>query len=127
MKTEIKHNLAIFALIAMILCIESLMGKNPPSRVSDNKPHVMTIANQTKQLFFLSKQDQNPLISLVHLCKASAKLDCLTTLVPYSTIRELYNVDIDKMRAGIHDLQKEIVQELKITCPKIPMSDGLLW
>jgi hypothetical protein len=88
--------------------------------------YLAQLASDAKQVYFLAKQDQNPLMSLVHLCTSVAKLNCLTSTAPEDDIFRLYDLDAGQLRKNHRELQKDLTHELNTLCPSLSLPAGLV-
>ena len=100
-----KYALATFAGL-LLLIILTRVGN--PSDTFILPDQLARLATQAKQLYFLAKQDQNPLMSLVHLCMAVSKMDSLA------------------LANDCKVLQRELTREINQLAPKMALPDDLL-
>jgi hypothetical protein len=118
-----KYALATFAGL-LLLIILTRVGN--PSDTFILPDQLARLATQAKQLYFLAKQDQNPLMSLVHLCMAVSKMDSLAHIATTDQIRIKYNVDFVKLANDCKVLQRELTREINQLAPKMALPDDLL-
>ena len=129
MNIETKCTLGIFLIILILLVLTGNTGKGPtplqkPTPILTE--HLSKLARQAKHFYFLAKQDQNPLMSLVHLCMAVSKLDSLTNQATTDQIRLQYNIDVMKLSTELKELQQELTQEINQLAPKMALPVQML-
>lgn len=127
MNLDTKYALATFVVILLLLILTRWTGRDPkPTSTAENTDQLSKLARQAKQFYFLAKQDQNPLMSLVHLCMAVSKLDSLANLATTDQIRLKHDVDVMKLTNDCRELQDELTQEINQLAPKMKLPEHML-
>lgn len=125
MKAETKYSLIIFAVLFVVVLMTKWSGPTKP-KTGPSDPGAEKFASDAKQYHFMAKQDQNPILSLLHLCVAATSLKNLTTVVPSDRIALQHNVDMMSMKSEFKTLQTEIVREINTVCPKMTIPENVL-
>ena len=94
--------------------------------MEDIATFLQNTVTQSKQYYFMAKQDQNPIISLMHLCMSVSKLDTLSNLISDVRANSDYNIDIKNLKMEMKTLQSDLVQEINLLTPKMSIPDHIL-
>jgi|688.fasta_scaffold1744538_1 hypothetical protein len=134
MDAQTKYALVTFGVLCLLIVLTKWSGKKT-SKLENNKDSkqvediatfLQNTVTQSKQYYFMAKQDQNPIISLIHLCMSVSKLDTLSNLISDVRANTDYNIDIKKFKLEMKTLQSELVQEINLLTPKMSIPDHIL-
>lgn len=133
MDAQTKYALVTFGVLCLLIVLtkwsEKKTGKTSVQhnkQVEDIATFLQNTVTQSKQYYFMAKQDQNPIISLIHLCMSVSKLDTLSNLISDVRANSDYNIDIKKFKLEMKTLQTELVQEINLLTPKMSVPDHIL-
>ena len=136
MDAQTKYALVTFGVLCLLIVLTKWSGKKtsktsvPHNKDSKQLEDIATFlqntVTQSKQYYFMAKQDQNPIISLMHLCMSVSKLDTLSNLISDVRANSDYNIDIKNLKMEMKTLQSELVQEINLLTPKMSIPDHIL-
>ena len=75
------------------------------------------LLDETQKLLFLAKQDQNPLVSLLHSTAAMSKLHTLRSMGPLNRISKRLDIDLGELSAELIETQRVKSRLINETCP----------
>ena len=128
MDDSIKYSLIVFAVILFLLVLSKLPGLSVSRGEKVTVDQIRAIGDEARRLFYISKQDQNPLLSLLHATIALSKLHTLKMVGPSHRISKKLDIDIDALKEEISSYHRKKIQEINTRCPTLSlMDDGIDW
>lgn len=126
MNLQTKYALITFTIILIIIMLSKFTGKTKKSNIiGSSSVNLRTVADKTNKYWNLAKQDQNPIISLIHVTLASGSLDTLTSFMSHDALEKDYSIDVMDMRKKMTKLNKEIMAEIN-SSTKMSVPNNLL-
>lgn len=110
-------SLKVVAIGAVIVLVIVLMSKIPQytkkdsSKMHVSQQQIRTLVAEVETLMNKSKQDQNPIYSLIHLTGALCKVQMLQLFGP--KIEKQFKFDINDAKSQIKALQATKIQEIQ--------------
>jgi hypothetical protein len=136
MDAQTKYALVTFGVLCLLIVLTKWSGKKTSKtsvqhtkdskQLEDMTTFLQNTVTQSKQYYFMAKQDQNPMISLIHLCMSASKLDTLSNLISDARANSEYNINIKQFKMEIKTLQTELVEEINLLTPKMSIPDHIL-
>lgn len=112
---------AIGAVLAVLVL--SLLSRMSESSIRKYSPkfikHVKNLVRYSSQWSTLAKQDQNPLMSLLHINTALSYAYVAKKLVPTKDIDRIANVNMDELIYLLEEEQMQAVQSVGEICPDL--------
>jgi hypothetical protein len=123
MQDNIKYGLIVFGIIFLLLVLTKLPGYSANHGEVITVDQLKLIGDEAKRMFYISKQDQNPLLSVLHATMALSKLNILMKLGPLHRISQKLDTDINILKSDIISYQRQKIQEINALCPSLSLSD----
>lgn len=124
MKDFLKYGLIVLGVIVILLFLSKL-----PTYVADkgervNLSQLQSIGDEAQRLLSLAKQDQNPLLGLLHITTAMSKLHTLRSMGPAHRVSKKLDIDLVGLHTELVHFQKQKINEINATCPSLSLSDS---
>lgn len=111
-------SLKVVAIGAVVVLVIVLMAKIPQyttdkdsSKMHISQQQLRTLVGEVESLMNKSKQDQNPIYSLIHLTGALCKVQMLQLFGP--KVEKQFKFDINDAKSQIKTLQTKKIQEIQ--------------
>lgn len=111
-------SLKVVAIGAVVVLVIVLMAKIPQyntdkdsSKMHISQQQLRTLVGEVESLMNKSKQDQNPIYSLIHLTGALCKVQMLQLFGP--KVEKQFKFDINDAKSQIKALQTTKIQEIQ--------------
>jgi len=128
MQDCIKYGLIVFGAILSLLVLSKLPGLSVSRGEKVTVEQIRTIGDEARRLFYIAKQDQNLLLSLLHATIALSKLQTLKIVGPSHRISKKLDMDIDLLKEELSSFHRRKIQEINTKCPSMSlMDDGIDW
>jgi hypothetical protein len=124
MKDFLKYGLIVLGVIVILLFLSKLPTyvANKGERI--NITQLQTLGDEAQRLLSLARQDQNPLLCVMHITTAMCKLHTLRLLGPPHRVSKKLDIDLVGLRAELVNLQKQKINEINATCPSLSLADS---
>lgn len=107
----------MFIILVIIIVILLLYMHNEQHDDSFKKNTIKTLVRQASRWSIASKQDQSPLISVLHANYGAGYLWALFDIATADEIHRYANIDVLKFRNDITKIQDSATQNLTKVCP----------
>lgn len=128
MQDTLKYALIVFVALVGLLILSKLPSLSASRGEKITVDQIRLIGDDVKRLSYMSKQDQNPLLALMHATIALSKLQTLKILGPAHRISKKLDMDVDALKEEILVTHRAKIQEINTKCPSLKLlEDGVDW
>ena len=115
--SSFKYAAVVFIVIIFLFVITKIPGPTANRGVPSSPESSNVLAQETRHLLALSRQDNNPLMGLVHATMASSRLHALRLFARLGSTGSGTQQDFDSLREQIIEVQQMKLKEIGRTCP----------
>ena len=128
MQDHIKYALLVFFSLAGLLLLSRMPTMSATRGEKITADQIRLIGDDVKRLYYMSKQDQNPLLAVLHATIALSKLQTLKIIGPANRISKKLDLDVDALKEEILATHRQKIQEINTKCPSLKLlDDGVDW
>jgi hypothetical protein len=110
--------------ICVVLCISGYSSSPTQSSNTDIASKLVAKLNQN---YYLAQQDQNPMISLMHISQAATYLSVLHQMIPNGMLqRACGDLNIQIVAQDLTRLQNEMTREINVLYPKLDLPEIII-
>jgi len=124
MENYLKYGLIVLAVIVILLILSKLPGYSVSRGEMVNLTQLQALGDEAKRMFALARQDQNPLLALLHSTRAMSKVHTLRLLGPPHRTAKKLDLDLNALKSEISLFQKQKINEINVMCPSLSLTDS---
>ena len=117
--THFKISVGVVSLVLVLVILSKWTASGRPVYNKRFEKQLKSILEQASRWHVTSKQDSNPLISLIHADYAVANANLLRSLAPEEDIQKLTGTNITEFLYLLEEDQKKAVQSVADQCPSV--------
>ena len=121
MEDCVKYGLIVFVIILSLLVLSKLPGLSVTRGEKVTIEQIRALGEEAKRLYYMAKQDQNPILSLMHATIALSKLHTLKIVGPIDRISKKVDINIDALKEEIVTFHRVKIQEINKKCPSLSL------
>jgi hypothetical protein len=120
------NNISIL-IVAIVILILISVGTSTGTSVSilDKKTTIKKLVRQASRYLYSSKQDNEPMIAILHANYGWGYLMALTDLFTSEEIEKASGVSISYLRSEAEKIQEDAVKRAIVKCPQYAILDKL--
>jgi len=124
MSTRMRWTWGVLISVCVVLCISGYSTSPTRSSSTDIASKLVAKLNQN---YYLAQQDQNPMISLMHISQAATYLSVLHQMIPSDMLqRACGDLNVQVVAQDLARLQNEMTREINILYPKLDLPEIII-
>ena len=124
MENDFKYSLIVLGVIIILLLLSKLPGHSIHRGERVELTQLQALGDEAKRMFVMARQDQNPLLALLHSTRAMSKVHTLRLLGPPHRLAKKLDLDLNALKSEISLFQTQKINEINATCPLLSLTDS---
>lgn len=114
---QIKWALIVTGIVILVAGMSKWSGHNGPRYSRGFMQQVENLVNQATKWHLTAKQDQNPMVAMMHADFALAYITAARKLLPDHDIERITSVKVAELQTFLESDQQQAMERILYTCP----------
>jgi hypothetical protein len=123
-KGSISSNWPMWVIGGLLVCAVVFFMFFKPAAIGCSIEKVAAIVGDARMSLIASEQDQNPLMSLMHVTSAIANLRIVSQLTSPDAIKQRFDIDLDRLTLSATEHQVKVLESFRRLAPRVALAQS---
>jgi hypothetical protein len=115
----LKYAIGAITVLVALTFVSKIVNRESAKYSPEFVKHIKTLVRYASQWSTVSRQDENPLLSLIHVTNALSYAYAARKLVPSAEVERIANVNLDELIYILEDEQMQAMRRINEVCPEL--------